>query len=210
MTARVVLRQGSLTGAACNSPRFNPQGLSAMRLVSGCPDGSGCDGWCEHSERYDAVEQSAFAATVCVVCPVRGQCLEAGLVSGDTVENGVWGGLTNHESSNDQLRFAQRNPGIAPAVRLLRWPLPVEMSMPDLRQMGVAPDGEAMTRLWRRLESVCEAGHGSGTLTRASVLAWATDVRDRAEADLEYRYTFGSWEKRAESQSGQLSLLAAV
>lgn len=49
-------------------------------------------------------EEAAEAQAVCAVCPVREECLEYALVTGQ--EDGVWGGLT--ETERRRLRRRRR------------------------------------------------------------------------------------------------------
>ena len=52
-----------------------------------CRDENDPAAWFPHSTEY---ETAAYAKAICATCPVRGECLDAGI----TEEFGIWGGLS--------------------------------------------------------------------------------------------------------------------
>jgi WhiB family redox-sensing transcriptional regulator len=54
-------------------------------------------------------ELTPLAKRICILCPVRAQCLEYALAGADTwggIATGIWGGTTPHE--RDQLRHQRK------------------------------------------------------------------------------------------------------
>ena len=60
------------------------------------PDG---EGWLDRESR------EAAAKAVCMLCPVRAQCLDYAL--GNSIRHGIWGGLNQEERARERRRRAR-------------------------------------------------------------------------------------------------------
>ncbi|MFE9921607.1 WhiB family transcriptional regulator [Streptomyces sp. NPDC005774] len=67
---------------------------------------AGVDPRAFYAEGHHAVEQVAAAKRICALCPVRPQCAEMAITSGE--KWGVWGGMTQTELRQRRRRFTSR------------------------------------------------------------------------------------------------------
>lgn len=88
-----------MSDATLPSDRARPDGLGTWRDQAAC-DGTDPDLWFPTGRGFDAAPAIAAAKDICATCPVRPECLEAGLHE----PYGVWGGMSEKERRVERRR----------------------------------------------------------------------------------------------------------